>query len=1072
MTSDLSHVSFKKLRALVNFQLQFRAKKRVTVLLNQKRESVYQGFQSVAQSVIRSYELQILAQNDYATCFTRMTSLIEKYYRSIPNPITFTIFRTGSYSKIYSQLVYLEHQLYQLCLAYGASSCQDCLNILLGPDWKLSMRTDYQHLLNFLDRNFQPCGARVETKPLTAIGEDRSNLPYGLKSSEGGESHQQSVIYQLRGAHMIFPIMGQTITLIGYFHNDPLNLARMGGTLEKKYHDLQQELSILKNIPTHFRVRYIDQMSLCDFFCYDVPRLVREIEGSYSKLQQLQKQPHSTFVRDFKTSSASPADQARLITLLSMTEETQNLGQALFDLICFSPSQGSVLPLGEEIYRSLHWSVKQIIKVRPRPSLFSMDETLDLPYEDRIQAMQCDDSIKRRAWTKLREIKANREGSSEKGKAMAWLDGLLRIPFGIYRREPIIEFLSEFRKRVHALLMPPSHPNSPIMSATGSVRVHVSDDEQFTFSPTSTATTSRSVSPSTMSLASPLSVIQTSSVETLIRVPKSSLETYNQLDEWLSSLEKLEYEPINPLIGEWRKYKQDRRNYLNQVAETLECVYAQEDAKQAFKLVVGQWINGEMTGNVFGFHGAPGIGKTTLGKQGIAKCLTNELGETRPFIFIGLGGAVDGATLNGHGYTYVGSQWGKIADALMQAKCMNPIIYFDELDKVSTTPSGMEIVRFLTHLTDPEQNEMIRDKYFDVDMDLSRAMIIFSYNDRDAIDPVLMDRIKEVNFQNLNRDQKIHIGRHYLMPKITRMNGYRPEDIVAPVASIEYLINEYVYEAGGRGLKAILTQIVQEINLRQMYHENFVFPMKITIELIDDILKSRKKPRPDRIAPHPCVGLVNGLFATKIGIGGMLPIQVTRNLSDKFQIKITGSAGASMKESIACAETMALGVLSSQKRQEFRQEWERDGHWGLHVHFPATATPKDGPSAGTAITVAVISRLLDCPVKNYIALTGEIDLYGHVRQIGGVPSKIEGAIRSGVRVVLIPESNWDDWLEIAEAHTDVMVIPVRHLKMVLRLMFFPKDYERVNFKMFENVPEETLEEPVLSALQKLDEEFT
>ena len=192
----------------------------------------------------------------------------------------------------------------------------------------------------------------------------------------------------------------------------------------------------------------------------------------------------------------------------------------------------------------------------------------------------------------------------------------------------------------------------------------------------------------------------------------------------------------NSILNQWLKYKCERKEYIHNASSILdEAVYAQDDAKQELLRIIAQWINGEMKGYCLGFEGPPGTGKTSLAKKGISSCLKNEFGEKRPFAFISLGGSSNGSVLEGHSYTYVGSTWGKIVDVLIETQCMNPIIYFDELDKISKTEHGKEIIGILTHLTDSSQNDEFYDKYFaGVKIDLSRVLFIFSYNDFTKLD--------------------------------------------------------------------------------------------------------------------------------------------------------------------------------------------------------------------------------------------------------------------------------------------------------------------------------------------------
>ena len=187
-------------------------------------------------------------------------------------------------------------------------------------------------------------------------------------------------------------------------------------------------------------------------------------------------------------------------------------------------------------------------------------------------------------------------------------------------------------------------------------------------------------------------------------------------------------------------------------------IYGHNKAKRQIERVIGQWITGKQSGYCFGFEGAPGIGKTSLARKGLAYCLKDSDGTTRPFSFIALGGSSNGSILDGHNYTYVGSNWGRIVDILMEKKCMNPIIFIDELDKISNTEQGKEIVGILTHLVDTTQNSSFQDKYFNgIDLDLSKVLFIFSYNDVSLVDRILLDRIHRIKFNYLTIDDKIVI---------------------------------------------------------------------------------------------------------------------------------------------------------------------------------------------------------------------------------------------------------------------------------------------------------------------------
>ena len=276
------------------------------------------------------------------------------------------------------------------------------------------------------------------------------------------------------------------------------------------------------------------------------------------------------------------------------------------------------------------------------------------------------------------------------------------------------------------------------------------------------------------------------------------------------------------LKGEWDSYLVRKQQYLQQSRNYLDqAVHGHKEAKNQLERIIAQWMNGDMNGYCFGFEGPPGTGKTSLAKKGLTRCLQDDDGQYRPFSFIAIGGSSNGATLEGHSYTYVGSTWGRIVDILMETRCMNPIIFIDELDKVSHTEHGKEIIGILTHLTDSTQNDEFCDKYFSgVKLDLSKVLFIFSYNDPEKIDPILLDRIHRVQFKPLKKKDKITIAHRYILPEIFRTVGFRSGvqdeglDIVFPDEVLEFIIDNYTFEAGARKFREKLFEIVREINLR------------------------------------------------------------------------------------------------------------------------------------------------------------------------------------------------------------------------------------------------------------------
>ena len=287
-------------------------------------------------------------------------------------------------------------------------------------------------------------------------------------------------------------------------------------------------------------------------------------------------------------------------------------------------------------------------------------------------------------------------------------------------------------------------------------------------------------------------------------------------------------------------------DFMERAQKTLDdSVYGLNDAKMQIMQMLGQLVtNPKSIGSAIAIHGPPGTGKTTLVKEGISKILN------RPFAFIALGGATDSSFLEGHGYTYEGSTWGKIVQILIDSKCMNPVIYFDELDKISDTPKGEEIAGILTHLTDTSQNSQFHDKYFtEIDFDLSKCLFIFSYNDESKVNSILKDRMYRIQTKGYNQKQKTVIADNYLLPKIREQVKFTCEDIIIPNETLHYIIEHTCNkEDGVRNLKRCLEIIYTKLNLYRLmkpetnlFEEDMSlkvqFPFTVTKNIVDKLIK-------------------------------------------------------------------------------------------------------------------------------------------------------------------------------------------------------------------------------------------
>ena len=327
---------------------------------------------------------------------------------------------------------------------------------------------------------------------------------------------------------------------------------------------------------------------------------------------------------------------------------------------------------------------------------------------------------------------------------------------------------------------------------------------------------------------------------------------YCKMDKWINGLIKIPFGKYNDLDITDENSVEEKRSFLYDTYNTLDkAIYGHKEAKMHILQVIGKWIkNPTSQGNVLALQGPMGNGKTTLVKEGIAKAIN------RPFAFIALGGASDSAFFDGHSYTYEGSHWGRIIDILIESKCMNPIIYFDELDKVSATFKGEEIIHLLTHLTDPSQNSLFQDNYFPgVHIDLSKSLFIFSFNDETKVDRILKDRMYVINTTGFKPEDKIAICNDYILPELMETFMFNKEDIVFEKEAVEYIIESHTEkEEGVRNLKRCLETIISKINIYNLSQtksndkqipltfeiDNFSIPLTINKERVNSLLSKKE----------------------------------------------------------------------------------------------------------------------------------------------------------------------------------------------------------------------------------------
>lgn len=403
------------------------------------------------------------------------------------------------------------------------------------------------------------------------------------------------------------------------------------------------------------------------------------------------------------------------------------------------------------------------------------------------------------------------------------------------------------------------------------------------------------------------------------------------------------------------------------------------------------------SGAILCFVGPPGVGKTSLGKS-IAEAMG------RKYVRIALGGVRDEAEIRGHRKTYIGAMPGRIIKAMKRSEVVNPLILLDEVDKLGMDFRG-DPASALLEVLDPEQNKHFNDHYLEIDYDLSKVVFIATANTLDIPD-ALLDRMEVINLTGYTEEEKLKIAQKYLLPKSIEKSGLKENEISVSDKAILEVIRGYTKEAGVRAVEKCLAKLCRKVVYELVKNEkNKKAKSSITVNNLKKYLGPIKF-EDDLAFTEDKVGLVNGMAWTSVG-GVLLTIEAL-SVYGKGEFKYTGSLGDVMQESMQAA----LTVVKS-RAEFFAIDLEKLSKIDIHVHVPEGATQKDGPSAGAAICVAIISALTGAAVKKSIAITGEITLRGELLKIGGLKEKLLAAMRSGVKLAIIPESNLVDLEEFA-----------------------------------------------------------
>lgn len=438
--------------------------------------------------------------------------------------------------------------------------------------------------------------------------------------------------------------------------------------------------------------------------------------------------------------------------------------------------------------------------------------------------------------------------------------------------------------------------------------------------------------------------------------------------------------------------------------------------------------NPEYNGQIICLYGPPGVGKTSIVKS-LAKSMN------RKYVRIALGGVHDEAEIRGHRKTYIGSMPGRIMQAIIDAGTMNPIVLLDEIDKVGNDYKGDPSSALLEAL-DPEQNNSFNDHYIDFPVDLSKVLFITTANDTSTIAAPLYDRMEIIELNSYSVEEKFNIAKLHLVKKEMKKHKLTAREFKISDEAIYKIIECYTREAGVRGLEKNIATLCRKATLEL---ESGKKSFKVTDKNISDYLGVEKYSK-DEIPDENQIGVVNGLAWTQVG-GTMLPIEISV-LDGSGKIELTGNLGDVMKES---AKTAVSYVRSKSEQYGIKSDFYKTKD--IHIHAPEAAIPKDGPSAGLAITTALVSELTGIPIKKNVAMTGEISLKGKALPIGGLKEKSMAAYKAGCDTVIIPKDNFKDLAEIGtEVKTAVRFTPVTSFDEVMTqaLEYMPKKDRKQN----------------------------
>lgn len=940
---------------------------------------------------------------------------------------------------------------------YGTNKLDDLIQVCLGSNKLTSFdRAKY----DLLSKYFHPTGykiiSRVKTKKNidTFVAEQVENLDCFDVSAEQKQFHMK--VYGIK-VYINSSILKNNLMIYGFLDDVIVELLN-NDYINKSKQEIYEHIPSDTLFQCESFVTFVESLSLKDYLIHNTYNdIYSKYIGYINNKNIIHQKKLPLLVKEFVKDDLY-SKRNTIISLLIKTDncENQYLAYLLYDLLSNEMNNGSGVDTQEQtiLFDSFTLTIKQAFKHAMKRTIQYTNELTNfdfnkIPLEQQICLMKAPNSVKEKAMVKLKEVKAKSEDSGT--KARQYLDGLLKIPFGVYKREPILHLISVIQKQFINLYTKyniegiftdipkkDTYTSFEIIKYMKQINSHFIEKHALNVFECLKQTI---LTGNTQQLQQVICVINNvykicNMNDYILKLPinkkqmKIGIEKHIQLCYQNNTLHQETVKNIkegdtNNDIVELTKNITAITEYLSSVRNILDAsVHGHPKAKKQIERIIGQWINTRdgQIGHVLGFQGDPGVGKTTLAK-GLSQCLKDENGVPRPLAFIAIGGESSASHLVGHGYTFVGSTWGQLSQKLMDAGCMNPIIVIDEVDKIAKTEHGKEIMGILTHLLDPTQNDKIQDKYFaGIDFDFSKILFILSYNDPNSIDSILLDRVHQIKFDSLTVDDKIVISKKHILPEIYKNIGL-DEMIEFTDDAIEFIIKEYTLEPGVRKLKEKLFEIVGDINFDVLTNntENIVIPFVVTIDNVKNkFFKDKREVPKFKIHQESKVGVINALWANQYSMGGPLALQASWIPSSQFLgLTLTGSMGDVMKQSISVSLTNAWNLTSTARQKELIKMYNNPNSnevYGLHVNCPGISTSKDGPSATTAFTILLYSIFNDIKIKNYVGITGETSFDYNLTEIGGLEHKIIHSIPCGIKEFIFPVENKSDFDKMIEKY--------------------------------------------------------